>query len=118
MVGTQKVTLALGNVDPVRFQATGLAMGPVGIYPAATVDGDLIYSYETDNWFPQFSIQSAGAKPDKFSGGMNGSTSRQRGPLRAHVLVTEQPAAKSRGRGLLGAAGRGRLLHERQHAGR
>jgi len=41
MVGTQKVTLALGNVDPVRFQATNLAMGPVGTYPAATVDGEL-----------------------------------------------------------------------------
>ena len=96
MVGTQKVTLSLGNVDPVRFQATGLAMGPVGTYPAATVDGELIYSYETDNWFPQFSIQSAGAKPDKYSGGMKWvDVTDTEGHYELNVLVNEQPAAKS-----------------------
>lgn len=95
MVGTQKVTLSLSNVDPVRFQATGLAMGPVGTYPAATVDGELIYSYETDNWFPQFTIQSAGAKPDKYSGGMKWvETNDTVGFYELNVLVNEQPAAK------------------------
>jgi hypothetical protein len=89
------VTLSLGNVDPVRFQATGLAMGPVGTYPAATVDGELIYSYETDNWFPQFSIQSAGAKPDKYSGGMKWvDVTDTEGHYELNVLVNEQAAAK------------------------
>ena len=95
MVGTQKVTLSLGNADPVRFQATGLAMGPVAIYPAATVDGELIYSYETDNWFPQLSIQTAGAKPDKYSGGMKWvETNSTLGFYDLNVLVNEQPTAK------------------------
>jgi hypothetical protein len=95
MVGTQKVTLALGNVDPVRFQATGLAMGPVGTYPAATVDGELIYSYETDNWFPQLTIQTVGAKPDKLSGGMKWvEVNSTDGHYELNVLLNEQPAAK------------------------
>jgi len=95
MVGTQKVTLALGNVDPVRFQATNLAMGPVGTYPAATVDGEMIYSYETDNWFPQLTVQSAGGKPDKLSGGMKWvDVSDTEGHYELNVLVNEQPAAK------------------------
>ncbi len=95
MVGTQKVTLSLGNVDPVRFQATSLAMGPVGTYPAATVDGELIYSYETDNWFPQLTIQATGAKPDKFSGGMKWvDVTDTEGHYELNVLVNEQPTAK------------------------
>lgn len=93
MIGTQKVTLSLGNVDPVRFQGTGLAMGPVGTYPAATVDGELIYSYETDNWFPQLTIQTTGAKPDKLSGGMKWvDDSETAGHYELNVLVNEQAA--------------------------
>jgi hypothetical protein len=95
MVGTQKVTLALGDVDPVRFQATGLAMGPVGSYPAATVDGELIYSYETDNWFPQLTIQTVGGKPDKVSGGMKWvEVNNAEGHYDLNVLFNEQAAAK------------------------
>jgi hypothetical protein len=95
MVGTQKVTLSLGNVDPVRFQATSLAMGPVNTYPVSTVDGELIYSYETDNWFPQFTIQATGAKPDKYSGGMKWvDVSDVQGHYELNVLVNEQAAAK------------------------
>jgi len=94
MVGAQKVTLALGDVDPVRFQGTGLAMGPVATYPAATVDGELIYSYETDNWFPQLAIQVAGAKPDKLSGGMKWvDDSDTEGHYELNVLVNEQATA-------------------------
>jgi hypothetical protein len=70
MVNGKKVSVALGDVDPLRFRGTVLAMGPVATYPEATVDGELIYSYETDNWFPQLSIRTGNAKPDILGGGM------------------------------------------------
>jgi hypothetical protein len=70
MVNGKKVSVALGDVDPLRFRGTVLAMGPVATYPEATVDGELIYSYETDNWFPQLSIRVGNAKPDILGGGM------------------------------------------------
>ena len=95
MVGQQKVSVALGNVDPVRFQGTQLAMGPVSTYPQATVDGELLYSYETDNWFPQLTIRSGNAKPDKLSGGMKWvETSPTEGHYELNVILNEQPLAK------------------------
>jgi hypothetical protein len=70
MVDGKKVSVALGDVDPLRFRSTVLAMGPVATYPEATVDGELIYSYETDNWFPQLTMRVGNAKPDTVGGGM------------------------------------------------
>lgn len=94
MVGKQKVTVVLGDVDPVRFQGTVLAMGPVATYPQATVDGELIYSYETDNWFPQLTIQTGNAKPDKVSGGMKWvDDSDTEGHYELNVLFNEQAMA-------------------------
>jgi hypothetical protein len=95
MVGQRKVTVALGNVDPVRFQGTQLAMGPVSSYPQATVDGELLYSYETDNWFPQLTIRSGNAKPDKLSGGMKWVDDKPaEGHYELNVLVNEQAPAQ------------------------
>jgi hypothetical protein len=70
MINGKKVSVALADVDPVRFSGTTLAMGPVATYPGATVDGELIYSYETDNWFPQLSVRVGNNKPDTIGGGM------------------------------------------------
>jgi hypothetical protein len=95
MVGQQKVSIALGNVDPVRFQGTQLAMGPVSTYPQATVDGEFLYSYETDNWFPQLTIRAGTGKPDKVSGGMKWvESSPTEGHYELNVILNEQPAGK------------------------
>lgn len=69
MLGDKSVSVSLGNVDPVTFQNTVLPSGPSGNYPEATVNGQLIYSYDTDNWFPQFTI-SQGDTKDTVGGGI------------------------------------------------
>ena len=95
MVGQRKVSIALGNVDAIRFLGTGLAMGPVSTYPQSIVDGELIYSYETDNWFPQLTIRAGNAKPDKLSGGMKWvDDSPTEGHYELNVLVNEQVPAQ------------------------
>lgn len=70
MVNGKKVSVTLGDVDPLRFRGTVLAMGPVATYPEATIDGELIYSYETDNWFPQLTLRVGNGRPDRIGGGM------------------------------------------------
>jgi hypothetical protein len=69
MVGQKSVSVTLGDVDPLKFQNTGLPAGPSANYPQATVNGELIYSYESDNWFPQFTL-SYGDTKDSFGGGI------------------------------------------------
>jgi hypothetical protein len=69
MVGDKTISVKLANVDPVAFQSTVLPSGPSGNYPEATVNGQFIYSYETDNWFPQLTINQGDAK-DTLGGGI------------------------------------------------
>jgi hypothetical protein len=91
MVGQRKVSVSLGDVDPVRFQGTTVAMGPVGTYPQTTIDGEMIYSYETDNWFPQLTLRSGGGKPDTVTGGMKWvDDATNQGHYDLNVLFNEQ----------------------------
>lgn len=69
MVGEREVSVTLGDVDPVKFQRVTLAAGPSANYTEAVVDGQLVYSYETDNWFPTLTY-SYGGTQDVVSGGM------------------------------------------------
>lgn len=69
MMGEKSVTVTLGNVDPLTFQNTVLPSGPSGNYPETTVNGQLIYSYETDNWFPQLTVTQGDTK-DVLGGGI------------------------------------------------
>ncbi len=69
MMGEKSITVNLGNVDPVTFQNTVLPSGPSGNYPETTVNGQLIYSYDTDNWFPQLTLSQGDAK-DTLGGGI------------------------------------------------
>jgi hypothetical protein len=69
MIGEKSITVNLSNVDPVTFQNTGLPSGPSGNYPETTVNGQMIYSYETDNWFPQLTLAQGDVK-DVLSGGI------------------------------------------------
>jgi hypothetical protein len=91
MVGNRKVSVALGEVDPVRFESTRLAMGPVSTYPETTVNGELVYSYETDNWFPQLTFQTGSGQPDKVGGGMKWvDDSDTEGHYELNVIFNEQ----------------------------
>lgn len=69
MLGEKTVTISLGDVDPLTFQATRLPSGPSANYPETTANGQLIYSYETDNWFPQITLTSGDTK-DTLGGGI------------------------------------------------
>ncbi len=69
MIGEKSISVKLENVDPVTFQNTGLPSGPSGNYPETTVNGQLIYSYETDNWFPQLTLNQGDVK-DVLGGGI------------------------------------------------
>lgn len=91
MVNGKKVSVALGDVDPLRFRSTVLAMGPVATYPEATVDGELIYSYETDNWFPQLTMRVGNSKPDTLGGGMKWvDDSPTEGHYELNVILNER----------------------------
>jgi hypothetical protein len=93
MVGSRKVSVALGDVDPVRFESTRLAMGPVTTYPEATVNGELVYSYETDNWFPQLTFQSGSGQQDTVGGGMKWvDDTETEGHYELNVIFNEQQA--------------------------
>jgi hypothetical protein len=69
MIGEKSISVNLSNVDPLAFQNTGLPSGPSGNYPESAVNGQLIYSYESDNWFPQLTINQGDTK-DTFGGGI------------------------------------------------
>jgi hypothetical protein len=69
MVKGKHVAITLANVDPVSFKDVSLAAGPSSNYPEAVVNGQLIYSYETDNWFTSLTLAHSGAQ-DRLSGGM------------------------------------------------
>lgn len=69
MIGEREVSVNLADVDPVKFQRVVLAAGPAANYPEATLEGQFIYSYETDNWFPNLSYRYDGTQ-DSVSGGI------------------------------------------------
>jgi hypothetical protein len=92
MMGGKQVSLTLANVDPVTFQGVKVAAGPSSNYPEARINGQFIYSYETDNWFPAFTL-AYGDSQDKVSGGMkwvdDGDTS---GHYELNILLNEEQA--------------------------
>jgi hypothetical protein len=92
MVGGNAVNVTLGDVDPVTFQQATVAAGPSANYTAATIDGQMIYSYDTDNWFPSFKATHAG-QTDTFSGGMKWvDVSDTSGHYELNILVNEGTA--------------------------
>jgi hypothetical protein len=92
MAGGKRVSVTLENVDPVTFQGVQVAAGPSANHPEATVDGKLIYSYDTDNWFPNLTLQHAGTK-DTLSGGMKWvDDSETSGHYDLNILVNEEQA--------------------------
>ena len=89
MVGGNEVKITLGDVDPVTFERVTVAAGPSANYVAAVVDGQMIYSYETDNWFPNLTA-SYGETRDTFSGGMKWvETSDTTGYYDLNIFVNE-----------------------------
>lgn len=69
MLGAKTITVNLGDVDPLTFQSTRLPAGPSANYAETYANGQLIYSYETDNWFPQITLTSGDTK-DTLGGGI------------------------------------------------
>lgn len=89
MVGEREVSMTLGDVDPVAFQRAQLAAGPSSNYVEAVIDGQFIYSYETDNWFPSLTATYTGTK-DRFTGGLKWvDLSDTSGRYELNVLVNE-----------------------------
>jgi hypothetical protein len=94
MAGGKRVSVTLENVDPVTFQAVQVAAGPAANYPEATVEGQLIYSYETDNWFPNLTL-TYGETKDTLSGGMKWvDDSETTGHYDLNILVNEEQGAQ------------------------
>ena len=94
MAGGKRVSITLGDVDPVTFQGVQVAAGPSSNYTEATVDGQLIYSYETDNWFPSLTFKYGDTK-DTVSGGMKWvDDSDTSGHYDLNVLLNEEQAAQ------------------------
>ena len=50
-VNGKTVTVAVNKYDKMTFQQHTLAMGPVGIYPEAIVNGEMIYDYARYVWY-------------------------------------------------------------------
>lgn len=92
MVGGQQVSLTIGDVDPVTFKTVTVPQGPSSNYPEAVVNGKLIYSYETDNWFPTLTA-SYGGQTDTISGGMKWvDDSETSGRYELNILFNEDKA--------------------------
>jgi len=49
-IGGREVKVNVKTSDPMRFESVKLAKGPSANYPAAVVNGDLVYDYETGNY--------------------------------------------------------------------
>jgi len=90
MVSGKQVALTLANVDPVSFQGVRVAAGPSSNYAEAMVDGQFIYSYETDNWFTAFTFTHGDAR-DRVSGGMKWvDDSKTSGHYDLNILLNEE----------------------------
>ena len=50
-VGGKTVSTKVQKADPLRFENVALAAGPAAIYGRCTVNGSMIYSYETADYF-------------------------------------------------------------------
>ncbi len=51
VVGGREVKVEVKKSDPMKFQNVVLAKGPATSYPRTPVDGQLVYDYETGNWY-------------------------------------------------------------------
>lgn len=92
MVGGNQVSLTLGDVDPVTFKAVTVPQGPSANYLEAVINGKLIYSYETDNWFPTLTASYSG-QTDTISGGMKWvEDSETSGHYELNILFNEDKA--------------------------
>ncbi len=45
------ISVKATNVDPMKFRNVVLPAGPASMYGAVTVNGDMIYDYDSDTWF-------------------------------------------------------------------
>lgn len=50
-IGNKKVKIQAAKTNPVQFKNIKLAKGPLAIYPSTTVNGNMVYDYETSNWY-------------------------------------------------------------------
>lgn len=50
-VGGREVKIEVKKSDPMKFNNLVLAKGPATSYPRTTVNGQLVYDYETGNWY-------------------------------------------------------------------
>lgn len=51
VVGGREVKVEVKKSDPMKFQNVILAKGPATSYPRTTVNGQLVFDYETGNWY-------------------------------------------------------------------
>jgi len=92
MVSGKQLSLTLANVDPVAFQGVKVAAGPSSNYAEAVVDGQFIFSYETDNWFTAFTLAYDDTR-DRVSGGMKWvDDSATSGHYEFNILLNEDQA--------------------------
>ncbi len=51
LVGKREVKIEAQKIDPMSFENVVLAAGPAKIYPRTTVNGRMVFDYETGNWY-------------------------------------------------------------------
>lgn len=51
LIGQREVKIEARKIDPMGFENMVLAAGPAKIYPRTTVNGRMVFDYETGNWY-------------------------------------------------------------------
>jgi hypothetical protein len=78
-IGTRVVKLKAEDPDPLRFEGLVIPAGPAAVYVEKTVNGNLVYDYETGNYFTSdLTFTPAAGSPDKVTGSIKWSEDPQR----------------------------------------
>ncbi len=88
IIGGREVKIEVKKSDPMKFQSVVLAKGPATSYPRTTVNGQLVYDYETGNWYTD---------GIKFNYNLNGQEVND--VMTGSIKWEEDPERKANGKG-------------------
>ncbi len=93
----QPMSVQVTNIDPMRFNSVVMPAGPAAMYSEVTVNGDMVFDYDSDTWFLDgmtFRYQDEGkAVTDKVAGTIRWIDSEDGGRYELNITFNEPDVA-------------------------